>query len=270
MKLRWLVLIVAPLVAQDAMSPDPDMPQPIEAHDSVFVEELKWMEVRDAMKAGKTTVLIASGGVEMNGPYLVTGKHQVVLRANMEALSRKFGDALVAPIIQFVPEGDFDPPTSHMRYPGSISVRVEKFEALLSDIAESFHTHGFEHVIFLSDTNNNVAPMQRVAARLSKKWTDGKTKIHYIPEFYKSNSASELLASLGIEQKPEGHHDNVPNATQMMVTDPTTVRAYQRMAAGKMSINGVDIRPPYGLELGRKVVDYRATIAADAIRKAKR
>ena len=188
----------------------------------------------------------------------------------MDALARKLGDALVAPIIQFVPEGDFDPPTSHMRYPGSISVRIETFEALLTDIAESFHTHGFEQIIFLSDSNNNVVPMEQVAENLSKKWRAGKTKIHYIPEFYKSNSASDLLDALGIEQKAEGHHDNVPNATQMMVTDPTTVRAYQRMAAGKMSINGVDIRPPFSLELGRKVVDYRATIAAKAIRKATR
>lgn len=273
MTLRRLAFIAAllaplPVFGQDALSPDPNMPRPIEAHDSVFIEELTWMEIRDAMRAGKDTILVASGGVEMNGPYLVTGKHQVVLRANMEALARKLGDALVAPIVQFVPEGDFDPPTSHMRYPGAISVSVETFEALLSDIAQSFQTHGFKHVIFLSDSNNNVAPMQSVADRLSKKWSGGKTSIHYIPEFYKSNSASELLASLGIEQKAEGHHDNVPNATQMMVTDPTTVRAYQRMAAGKMSINGVDITPPRGLEIGRKVVDYRATIAAKAIRKA--
>ncbi len=264
-----LALLAPPSVfSQDALSPDPNMPRPIEAHDSVFIEELTWMEIRDAMRAGKDTILVASGGVEMNGPYLVTGKHQVVLRANMEVLARKLGDALVAPIVQFVPEGDFDPPTSHMRYPGAISVRVETFEALLSDIAESFRTHAFKHVIFLSDSNNNVAPMQAVADRLSKKWSGSKTSIHYIPEFYKSNSASELLASLGIEQKPEGHHDNVPNATQMMVTDPTTVRAYQRIVAGKMSINGVDIAPPHGIELGRKIVDYRATIAAKAIRKA--
>src|SRR5205823_7137050 len=119
-----LTLLTAGLLfgRQTALAPDAKLPRPIEALDSVFVEELTWMEVRDAMKAGKTTVLIPTGGVEQNGPYLATGKHNYVLRATTEAIARKLGNALVAPIIAFVPEGDIDPPTEHMKYPGSISL----------------------------------------------------------------------------------------------------------------------------------------------------
>ena len=90
--------------------------------DSVFIEQLTWMEVRDAMKAGKTTVIIPTGGVEQNGPYLATGKHNYILRATTEAIARKLGNALVAPIVVFVPEGDIDPPSLHMKYPGTISL----------------------------------------------------------------------------------------------------------------------------------------------------
>ncbi len=39
-------------------------PRPIEALDSVWMEELTWMEIRDAVKDGKTTALILTGGVE--------------------------------------------------------------------------------------------------------------------------------------------------------------------------------------------------------------
>ncbi|HKA07357.1 MAG TPA: creatininase family protein, partial [Gemmataceae bacterium] len=95
--------------------PPPDAKRPIEALDSVFIEELTWMEVRDALKAGKTTVLIPTGGVEQNGPYLATGKHNYVLRATTEVIARKLGNTLVAPTVAFVPEGDIDPPTSHMK-----------------------------------------------------------------------------------------------------------------------------------------------------------
>lgn len=114
------VLVVAlPVVAQDpalpglserAASPNPEMPRPIEAFDSVFLEELTWLEVRDALRSGKTTALIATGGVEQNGPYLATGKHNYVLRAVTESIARKLGDALVAPIVPFVPEGDISTP----------------------------------------------------------------------------------------------------------------------------------------------------------------
>src|SRR5579871_5489259 len=87
--------------AQKAMNPDPNGPRPIEALDSVWIEELTWMEVRDALRAGKTTVIIPTGGVEQNGPYLATGKHNYVLKATAEAIARKLGDALVAPIVGF-------------------------------------------------------------------------------------------------------------------------------------------------------------------------
>jgi creatinine amidohydrolase len=105
-----------------ALNPPKDTPRPIEAVDSIWIEDLTWMEVRDAMKSGKKIVIVPTGGVEQNGPYLVTGKHNVVLKATCEAIARKLGNALVAPIVAFVPEGDIDPPTEHMKYPGTISL----------------------------------------------------------------------------------------------------------------------------------------------------
>src|SRR2546426_10462803 len=98
---------------QTALAPDRDARRPIEALDSVWIEELTWMEVRDALKAGKTTVIIPTGGVEQNGPYLATGKHNYILRATAEAIARKLGNALAAPSVPFVPEGDIDRPTGH-------------------------------------------------------------------------------------------------------------------------------------------------------------
>ena len=42
--------------------PAMDMVRPIDAVDSVFIEELTWMEVRDAIHQGKSTALVATGG----------------------------------------------------------------------------------------------------------------------------------------------------------------------------------------------------------------
>jgi len=111
-------------VAQ-AASPDPDTPRPIDAFDSVWIEELTWMEVRDALRDGMTTAIIPTEGVEQNGPCLATAKHSIILEATAEAIARKLGDVLVAPIVSFAPEGEFDPPGGHLRYPGTLSVREE-------------------------------------------------------------------------------------------------------------------------------------------------
>src|SRR5687767_6300480 len=131
------LLAAALFAAPDPVRPDPNSPRPIAAVESVFIEDLTWMEVRDVLKAGSDTVIVATGGVEQNGPYLVTGKHNVVLRGTTEAIARKLGNCLVAPIVPFVPEGDIDPPTLHMKYPGTISVREETFQVLVTDICGS-------------------------------------------------------------------------------------------------------------------------------------
>ena len=253
---------------RDPMRPDPEMKRPIDAHDSVFLEELTWIEVRDALRAGKRTVIVATGGVEQNGPYLALGKHNYILQATTESIARKLGNALVAPIVPFVPEGDIDPPSGHMLYPGTISVREETFRALLTDIANSLRVHGFHHVIFLSDSGGNVTGMQAVAAKLGKEWSGGETAIHYIPEYYDYEGVGEFLTSLGIQQVDEGYHDDVGISSQMIVVDPNTVRMKQRMAVGKMSINGVSLAPPKGLEIGKKVIEYRTNVTVAAIRDA--
>jgi len=267
-----LALVVAAgyLAAQPkptAMTPDPKTPRPIDAVDSVWIEDLTWMEVRDAMKAGKNTVIIPTGGVEQNGPYLVTGKHNVVLKAMGEAIARKLGNALVAPIVAFVPEGDIDPPTQHMKYPGSISLTEETYEKLLTDICASFRTHGFAHIVLIGDSGGNQKGMKAVADKLNAKWTDGKTRVHYIPEFYDYGAVAKWLESQGIKQVSEGIHDDFAITAIMMTVDPNSVRMKQRIAARKFSINGVELAPAdKTIEWGKKIIDYRADATVKAIK----
>lgn len=269
--LTTLVLSAGLLLAQkpSATSPDPNTPRPIDAVDSLWIEDLTWMEVRDAMKAGKTTVIVPTGGVEQNGPYLTTGKHNVVLRATAEAIARKLGNALVAPIVPFVPEGDIDPPTSHMKYPGTISLTEETYEKLLIDICASLRTHGFTHIILIGDSGGNQKGMKAVADSLNAKWKDGKTRLHFIPEYYDYSGLTKWLDKQGIKQVSEGIHDDFGITAVMMTVDPTSVRMKQRQAAKKFSINGVDLAPAEKtIEWGKKIVDYRTEQTVQAIKKS--
>ena len=134
--LVWLLVVLTgwclPLRGR---AQDLQAPRPIVGIDSVFLEELTWMEVRDAVRTGKTTVIVSTGGLEPNGPYVAIGKHNYVLQAMTEAIARQLENALVAPIIRFVPEGNIAPPSGHMQYPGTISVRQTTFAALLTPTA---------------------------------------------------------------------------------------------------------------------------------------
>lgn len=255
--------------APDPTSPDPKTPRPIDAVDTVFLEDLTWMEVRDAMQAGKDTVIVATGGVEMNGPYLVTGKHNIVLKGTTEAIARKLGNALVAPIIAFVPEGDIEPPSFMMRYPGSISLTEPTFQALLTDICASMRTNGFKNIVLIGDSGGNQDGMKAVAEKLSQKWTDGKTKIVYVPEYYNYGNIGKWLADQGIKESDEGLHDDFGMTAVMMSIDEKSVRTQQRIKANKFRINGVELAPKEKtIAIGTKIIDYRADTAVKAIRAA--
>ncbi|MHB1195174.1 MAG: creatininase family protein [Longimicrobiales bacterium] len=248
-------------------SPDPATPRVLPIHDSVWLEELTWLEVRDLLRSGHRTVLIASGGIEQNGPYLALGKHSIILRATMEALARELGDALVAPIISFVPEGDIEPPSSHMRYPGSVSVTQETFRALLTDIARSMKAHGFEHVILVGDSGGNQAGMAAVAAALSEEWKGSGTDIAFIPEYYDNPRWNAWIADQGIHEELEGLHDDVRHSSLMMLVDTAYVRTGPRIEAGVFHINGVELAPvERTLDLARRLAAYQAEVTAAAIR----
>ncbi len=242
-------------------------PRPIDAVDAVWIDELTWLEVRDAVAAGKRTAIIATGGIEQNGPYLVTGKHNVVLRGMCEAIARKLGDALCAPVIGFVPEGDIERKTGHMRYPGTISVREETYRMLLEDVAGSLRAHGFTDIVLIGDSGGNQGGLEAVATALNARWTDARA--HFIPEFYRYADVEKYMEEeLGFKQPmDEGLHDNLYITSLMMVVDPASVRYDQRVRAGRATINGVSIAPKERtIELGRKLMDYRAEFTVRAIR----
>ena len=134
-----------------------DAPNPLPKTDTVWLEEMTWMDVRDALKAGKTTAIISTGGIEPNGPWLVLGKHNYVLHTNCDAIARKLGNALCAPIVKYVPEGDIEKKTGHMASPGTITMREETFRAVLTDTAESLQAHGFKTIVFIGDSGGNQA-----------------------------------------------------------------------------------------------------------------
>jgi creatinine amidohydrolase/Fe(II)-dependent formamide hydrolase-like protein len=246
-----------------------DTPNPLPANPSVFIEEMTWMDVRDALAAGKTTVIITTGGIEPNGPWLVTGKHNYVNRANCEAIARKLGNALCAPNIEFVPEGNIEPPSSHMTSPGTISLREDTFRALLTDVAHSLKMHGFKNIIFIGDSGGNQAGQRAVAEELNKKF-NGAAIVAHVQEYYTYGVVGDAMEKEGIKEgKSDGLHDDPIITLNMFATDPKSVRYDERVKAGKASINGFDISDrKKAQELARKIVDFRAQYTADAIKKA--
>ena len=245
-----------------------DAANPLPASNSVWLEEMTWMDVRDALKAGKTSIIIATGGMEPNGPWLVTGKHNYVLHANCEAIARKLGNALCAPIVKHVPEGDVEKKTGHMASPGTISMREDTFRAILRDTAESLQAHGFKNIIFIGDSGGNQAGQKAIAEELTAKWA-GKAMAIHVAEYYDYASVATYMEGRGIKDgTSDNMHDDPIITLNMFIDDPNSVRFNERVKAGKATINGVDVsNKAKNTELAKQIVEFRATKTVEAINK---
>ena len=248
-----------------------DTPNPLPEAQTPWIEEMTWMDVRDALASGKTTAIVSTGGIEPNGPWLVTGKHNYVLRANCPAIAANLGNAVCAPVIEYVPEGSIEPQSGHMRSPGTISLRQETFEAVLPDVAHSLKMHGFENIIFIGDSGGNQSGQEAVAERLTAAW-DGEAAVHHIGEYYRRPAnAPNVLRDEGVTREgmpDDGIHDSPGITLNMMLDDVNSVRWSERVKAGQAVINGVSIADlERSLELARKISEARASWTADLIRE---
>jgi hypothetical protein len=251
------------------------IPTPMEAADEVWMEEMTVVEIRDAIKAGKTTAIILTGGVEQNGPYLPTGKHNFVLSATAGPIARRLGNALIAPIIT-LEAGDITAPPCY----GCTFVSPATYRALMSDMATSLRAQEFRNILFIGDSAGNQRHMVASVDSLNALWGGEGARAHYIEPYYREDvwSCNFLKEQLAIFQQPDNcvstrgpYHDDYHYTSIIATTykGPQRIRHDQRMKAGLFSINGVDLAPlERTIANGWKLVEYRADITARAIQAA--
>jgi creatinine amidohydrolase len=236
------------------------------ASDTVFLEELTWTELRDQIRAGKTTVIVPIGGTEQNGSHMALGKHNLRVRYLSGKIARALGNALVAPVIAYVPEGGLAPPTGHMRFPGTITVPEEAFDKILEYAARSFKLAGFRDIVFLGDHGSYQKDEKMVADRLNKEWAAQPARVHGVEEYYRASEAEfgRLLTSKGYREEEVGTHAGLADTSLTLAVDPHLVRT-DRLQPGD-GAKGDPTRS--SAELGQLGVDLIVTRTVDAIRKA--
>ncbi len=206
--------------------------------DTVFLEELTWTEVRDAIQSGTTTVIIATGGTEQNGPHMVLGKHNFIVKHTAEQIARRLGDALVAPVVAYVPEGELDPPTGHMRFSGTITLPNEYFMKLVEYAARSFRVHGFKDIVLIADSRGNNQGLKTVSEMLNKEWANSDIRVHWVSDYNMGHGFSEWLQSQGETEEDIGRHAGI-GTSQLMALDINLIRMDKRAKSTDFLPTGV-------------------------------
>ncbi|MBD8881335.1 creatininase family protein [Rhodanobacter sp. 7MK24] len=239
---------------------------------TVQLQDLTWTEIRDQVHAGRTTLIIPIGGTEQSGPYIAVGKHNRRATVLAERIAQKLGNALVAPTVDYVPEGSYAPPSSHMRFPGTITIPDATFEQLLASAANSFAVHGFRNIVFLGDHGGYQKDLQRVVEQLNKQWAGTQARAFVPPEYYEASSTgyAQILRQHGVRDDEIGTHAGLADTSLQLAVAPQMVRLDSLRGAPKLgATDGVYGGDPHrsSAALGQLGVDAIVTRTVEAIRK---
>lgn len=192
--------------------------------DSVYIEELTTSEIRNKIDSGTNIAIIPTGGSEQNGRHMVIGKHNIIVRYTTGEIAKRLGNALVAPVVAYVPEGSIEPPEGHMQYAGTISVKEETYTALLEDITASLKQHGFKVICFIGDSSYNQKPQEILADKLSKQWQKDGVRVLQISDYYYNNGQDTWVESLKLPLKNRNLHASFEDTSELMAIDKNMVR----------------------------------------------
>ena len=234
---------------------------------SVQLQELSTADVSQALREGRRTVLIPVGGVEQNGPHMALGKHNFRVQALADRIARELGNALVAPVVSYVPEGRIYPPTEHMRHAGTISIPDDAFRALLDGAARSLAQHGFTDIVLIGDSGNYQSSLRAVADRLNLGWHGKPARAHHIGAYYAAAQAPFVakLRGKGLSDAQIGTHAGAADTSLMLAVDAARVWP-ERAAAQAAGVAG-DPRQA-SAELGRLGTELIVNQSVAAIRQA--
>ena len=239
-----------------------------------MIDDLTWVELRDAVRNGKTTVLIPVGGTEQSGAHLALGKHNVRVQVLARRIALQLDNALVAPVVAYVPEGQVSPPTQHMRYPGTISIPDSAFSAVIEGAARSLRQHGFKDIVLIGDHGGYQRLLEASAGRLNREWAGSAARAHYIGAYYEAAQGpyAQRLREQGLTEAQIGLHAGAADTALTLATSADRVRQDEqtqpRDAAALKALGVVGDPRPATAALGQIGVDLIVGRSVAAIQES--
>lgn len=194
-----------------------------ETMETVWIEEMTWGEIQGSMKFGYNNIIIPAAGIEQNGPHVPLNKHRLVVKNNANAIARRLGNTLVAPVIDFVPEGNIETREGHMNFAGTISMPGKVFADIIDYTVRSLGKHGFKQFFLIGDSGSTQQVQEQVAKALRKQGY----AVYQIGDYYANVKQEELLRKKGYTAETIGGHAGLRDTSEFMAVAPGKTREYQ-------------------------------------------
>ncbi|MEX2264625.1 MAG: creatininase family protein [Bryobacteraceae bacterium] len=229
----------------------------------VEIERMTHAEIHDAIhKQGKTTVLIFNGGTEQRGPQAVLGGHTFMARRTAEAIARRLGNALVAPVLPFSPAG------SHLnpKTPGSVDLSPDLYTKVNEVVVASMVTNGFRNIVLMGDHGGGQQELATLARTLDTRYAPQGVHVYFCGSVYKK-AREDFNAWLKQHQLPVGTHASIPDTSQLMYLGGDEYVRKDRLVTGSPD-NGIVGDPrKSSAELGKRVFDMKVDYGVEEIRR---
>jgi creatinine amidohydrolase len=241
--------------------------------DTVWLQDMTWPEVRQALNDGYDTVIVPFGGTEQGGLHLILGKHNHIIAATAEQAARQVGKVLITPVMPFAPEGGFDPPTGNMPWIGTLGLRPATFAAVAEDLANSLKSHGFKLILFVADHGLSGAPLAKLAKRLDEAWHRRGIRVRHLAAYYDNNGQQAWLRRQEFKHRQIGNHAGIRDTAELMQVHPKGVRLDRRH--GPSFRLGEDIGtngdPSLAtVKIGKMMLDLKIKTLVTAIRELRK
>lgn len=254
------------------------------AQKSVYLEELTTAEVAAIVKNSPSVVIIPVGGTEQNGPHMAIGKHntrvkvlagriatQLTTQTTTLSAAQKI-NVIVAPVVSYVPEGNINPPTEHMKWAGTVSISEDAFKSMLLSAARSFKQHGFTDIVILGDSGNYQSLLAQVATAFNKDAKNAPSRMHFIGEYYQASQSTYIAAlkAKGLSDAEIGTHAGSADTSLLMAIEPAMVKPDKFAEAAKNGRAGGTLGDPRASSaaLGQMGADVVVKMGVLAIQKA--
>jgi creatinine amidohydrolase len=235
---------------------------------TIDMADMTWMDVRAAIERGTSTAIVPSGGIEQNGPHMVLAKHDYIVYEAAQRIAKALGNTLVVPVVSYVPQGDYQPPTGNMLFPGTIGIPEPVFAGVLEGIARSLKQAGFKTICLIGDHGGNQAAQAAVAAKLNREWA-GQAKVLNVSEYYIDAAQIKMLRDKGETDATIGSHAGLIDTAELMSVLPEGVDLKRLAAAPAAKEAGHSGDPSRAtVELGKALLDMRVDAAIKQIRAA--
>jgi creatinine amidohydrolase len=246
----------------------------------VEFENMTWVEVKDALAAGKTTALYYTGGTEQRGPQNVNGGHNYMARATAKAIALALGNAIAMPVLPYTPNN------ASATLPGTIGITNEILSPLLERLAEQAIATGFKNVVLMGDHGGgqgNPNVYAEVASKLDAKYSPQGIRVIYADSVY-APAQDDFEKQLRAEGYPPSGHGALFDTSYMIyacgamcvrmdllkdaVGDPVRVAGQPRDTTAVRKNNGItgDARRS-SKELGERLFKMRIQYATRQINR---